>query len=153
VSEVARVLPEHVDLSARVVLLEDTKTGKWQPRHITDELAIRIKNLPRTPGAPLFGYRSRYGIRHRAIAVCRRAKIPFIPSHQAGRHSFATNALAMGADPKQVMEAGGWKSARMVLEIYAHAENAGQIVAGLFDKNRSQSKPKMRQVIGRKGKK
>src|SRR3990167_1450844 len=65
ISEAARLLPEHVDLDNKVALLEDTKTGKWESRHLTDELVLRIENLPRKPGKPLFGYASRYGIRQR----------------------------------------------------------------------------------------
>jgi len=31
------------------------------------------------------------------------------------------------------MEAGGWKTARMVLETYAHANQAGRSIADRFD--------------------
>lgn len=140
VSEAARVLPEHVNLTDRVILLEDTKEGKWEPCHITRELMLRLANLTMTEGEPVFGYASRYGIYARMKAVCRRAKLAWRPPHQAGRHSFATNALAMGATPKQVMEGGRWKSERMVMEIYAHADAAGREIADLFDTDRAQSK-------------
>jgi integrase len=79
VSETARVLPEHVDLRARVVLLAETKTSQWERRHISHELMVRLANLPHTPGKPIFGYTTRFGIRDRMIAVCRRAGIPFVP--------------------------------------------------------------------------
>lgn len=153
VSEVARVLPEHFDEAARTIVLERTKEEAWEVRHLSDELTVRIANLEKIDGEPLFGYRSRFGIRTRSKAVCRRAGIPFVPSHQAGRHSFATNAFRMGAKPKQVMEAGGWKTARMVLEIYAHEEGAGRTIADMFDTNRPQPKPEIRQVIDGKGRK
>ena len=38
VSEAARVLPEHIDLAGRVILLEQTKTSQWERRHISREL-------------------------------------------------------------------------------------------------------------------
>lgn len=151
VSETARVLPEHVDLRSRVILLERTKTSQWERRHISQELMIRIANLPQTPGEPLFGYASRFGLRNRMKAVCRRAGIPFVPPHQAGRHSFASNALAMGATAKEVMEAGGWKTARLVLETYAHANEAGRSIADRFDAELAQPEAGNRQVIGQKG--
>ena len=139
VSETARVLPEHVDLRGRIVLLEQTKTSQWERRHISHELMIRIANLPmqRWPAdiwlrVPLWPPRpDESGLppgRH-----------PFVPPHQAGRHSFASNALAMGATAKEVMEAGGWKTARMVLETYAHANEAGRSIADRFDAELAQS--------------
>jgi integrase len=137
-SEVSRVLPEHVNLHERTILLERTKT-EWRVCHISRELMLRLANLPTRDGRPLFGYSSRHGIARRMKAVCRRAGIPFVSPHQSGRHSFATNALAMGATVKQVMEAGGWKSARLVLETYAHAEGAGRAIADRFDTDRAQT--------------
>jgi len=103
-------------------------------RHISQELMVRLANLPLEDGRPVFGYASRFGLRRRMVAVCRRAGIDYVPTHQAGRHSFATNALAMGADLRQVMDAGDWKSARLVLETYARSREAGRAVAALFDR-------------------
>lgn len=150
VSEAARVLPDHLELRKHVVVLGKTKTGEWRVRHITRELAIRIAKLTLVEGEPVFGYASRFGIRDRMIAVCRRAGIPFVPPHQAGRHSFATNSLDMGMTVKEVMEAGDFKSARLFLETYAHAEGAGKKIAALLDTNRAQRKSKRKQTIGRK---
>jgi integrase len=79
VSETARILPDHINLQERLILLETTKTGEWEIRHISRELMIRIANLPTQNGEPLFGYASRFGIRARMKAVCRRAGIPFVP--------------------------------------------------------------------------
>lgn len=141
VSEAARVLPAHVDLGKREILLAQTKTDEWVPAYITDELVVRLANLAMMDGFPVFGYRNRWGIVRRMRAVCRRAGIPFVSPHQAGRHSFATEALARGATVRQVMDAGRWKSARLVLETYAHTEEAGRVVASLFDANLAQSKP------------
>lgn len=150
VSEVCRVLPEHFSERERTIVLARTKEDTWETRHLSSELTVRIANLPMIADRPLFGYQSRFGLRTRSKAVCRRAGIRFVPSHQAGRHSFATNAFRLGAKPKQVMEAGGWKTARMVLEIYAHEEGAGRAIADMFDTQAAQSKPIVRQVIGNK---
>jgi len=148
VSEVARVLPDHVDLSERIIELEKTKTSEWEPCHITQELVVRLAQLDLSDkDRPVFGYADRWGIHNRMKAVCRRAGIPFLSSHQAGRHSFATNALDNGAKVKEVMQAGRWKTARMVLEIYAHADEAGKAVAEIFDTKLAQpDHPTMRKV-------
>ncbi|KQT54584.1 hypothetical protein ASG43_03090 [Aureimonas sp. Leaf454] len=133
VSEACRVKPADLDLDKRVIVLNKTKTGTFRPKHITRELADRIGALDLDPEKPVFGYADRFGVRNRMIAVCRRAGIEFVSPHQAGRHSFATNALAMGATLKDAMEAGDWKSSRLFLETYAKSEKAGQITADLFD--------------------
>lgn len=133
ISEAAGVFPEHVDLGQRIVLLASTKEGEWEVCHITRELMIRIANLPKTEGKPLFGYASRHGLYQRMRAVCRRAGLPFIPPHQAGRHSFASNTLEDGASLRQVMEGGRWKTARLLLETYAHANRGGRSIAERFD--------------------
>jgi integrase len=133
VGEAARIMPADVDLGARKILLARTKTGEWEERWLTDELVVRLANLATHPRLPLFRYADRFGIANRMKAVCRRAGIAYVSPHQAGRHSFATTALAGGAKLGEVMKAGGWKSARMVLEIYDHPEDAGRVVAGIFD--------------------
>lgn len=140
ISEAARVLPAHVDLHERIIWLEHTKTGEWERAHITNELVVRVANLPKVEGKPLFGYASRFGLDRRMRAVCRRAKLAWRSPHEAGRHSYATNALKGGATPRQVMEGGRWKSARLVLEVYAHAENGGRDIADMFDTEVAQPK-------------
>ena len=152
VSEAARILPEHVNLADRIILLERTKEGEWEECHITRELMIRLANLPQTEGKPLFGYSSRFGITLRMKAVCRRAGIDFVSPHQSGRHSYATNALAMGATVKEVMDGGRWKTARLVLETYAHSERAGRSIADRFDTELVQPKQPTAQPTGKKAK-
>ena len=63
--------------------------------------------------------------------VCRRAGIEVRTTHSAGRHSFGTNAVKAGV--KEAMEAGGWKSARLFIETYVHADEAAKKVAAMFD--------------------
>lgn len=151
-SEAVHVLPEHVDLHGRVILLAKTKTGEWEPAHITRELVLRIANLDQGEGEPLFGYASRWGLYRRMKAVCRRAKLPWRPPHEAGRHSYATNALANGATLRQVMEGGRWKSARLVLEIYAHAESGGRDIADMMDAEAGTKSAQRNRAKGRKAK-
>ena len=135
VSETARVMSDHLDLSARLIWLARTKESAWEKRHLSLELTARIANLDKSEGRPLFGYADRHGIRNRMRAVCRRARIAYVPPHQAGRHSAVSNALADGASLADVMEGMGWKSADLVLETYAHARDAGRAIADLHDAN------------------
>lgn len=36
------------------------------------------------------------------------------------RHTFASELMANGAAVKQIMEAGGWKTSKVVIETYSH---------------------------------
>jgi integrase len=136
VSEACRVHWPHVDLVNRTVLLERTKTDRYQLRHLTDELVARIDALPRRKDRPVFGYTSRYSVNDRVRAVCDRAGISYKSSHVLGRHSFANNAMAAGVDIATAMQAGGWKSSKVFLETYVHSGTAGRDVSDLFNRMR-----------------
>ncbi len=57
----------------------------------------------------------------------------------------------MGATTKEVMEAGGWKTARMVLETYAHANDAGRSIADRFDAELPHLESENSQLVEKKG--
>jgi integrase len=139
ISEACRVTWDNVDFGTREVALERTKTGRWEVAYLTPELVERLGALPRT--GRVFRYTNRDSARCRMIKVCARAGIEYLTPHQAGRHSFATNAFAMGASLPVVMKAGRWKSSRLVLETYAHADDAGEIITGLFEGQTDPQKP------------
>lgn len=134
VSEAIRLMGEHVDLGARIAVLEKTKTDEWSPRQLTSELVGRIASLGLQDGVRVFGYTDRQAVNRRIKAVCARAKIEPRGTHAAGRHSFATNAINGGAKIKDAMEAGGWKSAALFMQTYVHSKDAGKVVAGIFDR-------------------
>jgi integrase len=135
VSEAIALRWPQVDLVSRRVMLLKTKTDTNSPRFLTDELVGRLQMLQTTAdlSAPVFRYTSRYSVNERIQAVCARAGIPYKSSHACGRHSFATNAIALGMDVKTAMEAGGWKSSSVFLETYVHSRNAGRLVADAFN--------------------
>jgi integrase len=128
-SETARLRWEHVDLGRRTAVLEQTKEAAWEERALTDELVVRLANLQRAERRPVFGYADRWGIRKGMQRVCMRAGLDYVPPHQAGRHSAATHALNAGFSVRQVMDAYGWKTARLLLEIYAHTKSPGRAIA------------------------
>lgn len=132
-SEAVRLIGGHVDLARRVALLERTKTEEWSVRHLTAELVIRLAALDPQEGEPVFRYTEPSAVNRRMAAVCERAGIERKGTHAAGRHSFGTNALNAGAHVKAAMEAGGWKSAKLFLETYVHADGAGRDLAAIFD--------------------
>lgn len=134
VSEAVRLEWPQVDLGARRALILKTKTGINSTRDMPDSLVDRLRALRERPApGPVFRYTSRYSVGERIAAVCQRAGLPYKSPHLCGRHSFATNSIAMGMDIKTAMEAGDWKSSTVFIETYVHARNAGRLVADRFN--------------------
>jgi integrase len=133
--EAVRLCGEDVNLAARKAVLVKTKTEEDSVRHLTTELVVRMAALGLRDGERVFRYTDPKAVNRRMAAVCRRAGIEVRSTHSAGRHSFATNAMASGAKVKDAMDAGGWKSAKLFVETYVHSDDAGRSVAELFDAN------------------
>lgn len=131
VSEAIALCWSEVDLARRTALLLKTKTGRNSIRHMSERLVSRLGALRVGAGEDdrVFGYRNRHSVNDRIRAVCERAEITYKPSHTCGRHAYATNTLAMGADIKSTMEAGGWRSTEVFLNTYVNPRNAGRVIA------------------------
>lgn len=136
-SEAVRLLGDHVDLRKRVALLEHTKTDEWSVRHLTTELVERIGAIHTRSGKPVFRYTDPSAVNRAMKRVCERAGLDVRTTHSAGRHSFATNAMRLpGARVKAVMDAGGWKSAQLFMEIYVHDEGGREIAEALDEQRK-----------------
>lgn len=134
VSEAVNLTGEYVDLGQRLALLAETKTEQNSVRGLTAELVTRIAGLGLWEGEPVFRYTDPKAVNRRIAAVCKRAGIETRTTHSAGRHSFGTNGMAISGDIKKVMEAGGWKSAKLFMETYVHTSEAGRSLAEQFDR-------------------
>ena len=133
VSEAVRLRWPEVDLNGRRVILLRTKTSTNSVRDLNDAVVTRLRQLARAPEDRVFSYLSRHSVNERIKAVCRRAGITYKSPHLCGRHSFATNALALDMDIKTAMEAGDWKSSSVFMETYVHVRNASRRVADAFN--------------------
>lgn len=113
----------HVDLQKGEAVLGRDKNGDPHVVHLVPELVVRLANLPR--GArnvkKVFGYSSRYSVYCALRRMAGKAGYKYVPPHQVGRHSFATELLDAGYGVADVMKLGNWKSSKMVLEIYGHS--------------------------------
>lgn len=136
VSEAMRVRGKHVDLAQRVCLLEKTKTDENVVCALTSELVLRMAQLNAGPDDRVFSYTNRVAVNQRIKSVCKKAGIEYRSSHAAGRHTFATDAIADGIDVKSAMEAGRWKSVTIFMGRYVHADDAAAKVASSIDKKR-----------------
>lgn len=133
-----RLLPEHLDLDKGTALLVDTKTGDDVEAQLPDVAVSILRTLRLEAGQPVFNipldahgkpYQSFY---RRWRAICRHADIPYVPPHQAGRHSFATYMIVeKGVDPWTVAKLAGWKGTSM-LDDYVQARGSRQVVQDAF---------------------
>lgn len=150
VGEAVELLGEDVNIAARTAVLRKTKTDEDSVRHLTTELIARIAALGLREGERVFSYTDPKAVNRRMASVCGRAKIARRSTHSAGRHSFATNAMAAGAKVKDAMDAGGWKTAKQFMETYVHSHEAGKTVADMFDKETGPIDANLPQAIKRK---
>jgi len=141
ISEATRLNWRMVDLSRAEATLGKTKNGHPRVTHLPTRLLAAIANLPHRTG-PVFGYRSRHSVTTPWINAEKRAGISHIPPHDAGRRLFATTMIQAGIDPVTVAEAGGWKSVRMVVEVYAQPADAKEAVDKVFGTSASHTPAK-----------
>ena len=71
---------------------------------------------------PVFGFRTVQGVNSALRRAAKRAGVPYLSTHQIGRHTFAARLLNAGHDIKTVKEAGRWKKLAVVDERYGHLE-------------------------------
>lgn len=133
VSEAIRLRWPEVDLNARRAVLLRTKTSTNSVRDLNDAVIARLRHLALAREDRVFTYICRHSVNERIAAVCRRAGISYKSAHLCGRHSFATNVMALDMDIKTAMEAGDWKSSEIFIETYVHVRNASRRVADAFN--------------------
>lgn len=133
VSEAVRLTGEWVDMEKRVAVLVKTKTDEYSTRGLTLELLSRIAALHPAAGRRVFGYTDPKAVNRVMKRVAERAEIAQLSTHSAGRHSFATNGLALTGDVKGTMDAGNWKSAKLFMETYVHSHEAVKTMVAKLD--------------------
>lgn len=136
IGEAMRIEPEDVDLQRMRVRIGRTKNGDPAIAHLTAEVAELIASIMPERG-PIFAYAGRSSIYPTMRRAAKKAKVEYIPTHQIGRHSYATTLADAGFSSKAIAEAGGWKSVRLVAETYEHPESAGEKAARVFGKKKA----------------
>jgi len=131
ISEAVALDWRQVSLSEGTATLLTTKGGDARECALPGPLAKTLEALPHRKGK-VFGYKSRQSIQTAWQSAERRAKIEHIPPHDAGRRLFATLMIRSGVDAVTVAKAGGWKSQRMVVEVYAQPDDPKKAVERTF---------------------
>lgn len=81
----------------------------------------------------VFGYGSPTGYNNRWKTICKRAGIPYLSAHPAGRHGFFTELVVrQGVDPVTAAKAGRWSDPNLPMRIYAHAETDEAAIRARF---------------------
>jgi len=139
VSEAIRLDWKDVDLGERTALLRKTKNGDPRKADMPIALVSRLAALPKREG-PVFEYASRHSFQTPWENAEVRAGIPHMKPHDAGRRLFATRMVQSGVDAVTVAKAGGWKSVRMVLEVYAQPADTKEAVNRVFGTSKTHGK-------------
>lgn len=132
------------------VHIPKTKNGAEAWAHLTPEAQALIEGLEPRHGK-VFGYVDRSSLYPTLRRAAKKAGVPYIGTHQLGRHSFATALSEAGWGAKAIADAGGWKTARMVSEIYEHPVDAQAKAARHFGKILAKSKKTSRKKQYNKG--
>lgn len=123
-----------VNLANRTALLRDTKNGDDHLATLPGPLVVTLANLEHRTGK-VFTYKSRQSVQTAWNTAEGIAGIAHIPPHDAGRRLFATVMIRSGVDHVTVAKAGGWKSPRMVVEVYAQPDDPRKAVDATFGTN------------------
>ena len=138
VGEATALTPRDIDLPGRKVWLGNSKNGEAIEGFITVEMMVELANLPpRRAGEDqiekLFGFASRHAVYGVWKRTCIRAGLPYVPPHQTGRHSFATEMIERhGKSIAATAKAGHWKSHRLLSEFYTHPEELRGAIDDVF---------------------
>ena len=142
VSDAVHLAPE--DRDGKRIRIGKTKNGEPITVQITSELAAMLDEMkPRHDR--LFGYVHRSSVYSTLRRAAKKAGVPYLATHQPGRHSFATELHDAGWSDKSIADAGGWKTVRMVTETYQHPHEPAARAASFFDADvKKLAKPKSR---------
>lgn len=115
---------EHFDLDARKASLppEFLKNDKRRTYLLPRELVMLLREIKPDEGN-MFRLPSDTAVYERWKQICEKAKIQYVPPHQAGRHSFGTNVgarVGKDIDIATATELGGWEDKEVFLNTYVH---------------------------------
>lgn len=131
VGDAVTLTPENV--RDRTAYFPKTKNGEAAIAKMTPEVAALVADLAPRHGR-VFGYVGRSSVYKTLRRACEKAGVEYLGTHQPGRHSFATTLEAAGWGSKDIAEAGGWKSVRLVAETYEHPQDSQSRAADVFGK-------------------
>lgn len=89
------------------------------------------------PNGRLFGFLLRASVYKDIKRICEKAGIPYLGTHQPGRHSFATEMIVMnGVDVATTAAKGRWKTKKLLMENYTHGKTGKGVIDKVFGKKK-----------------
>lgn len=156
-----------IDLLKRKVTFRDMKNGEDGEADLTIEMVYEIQQLrewkrerlaawevrvpwkgrrsgarhsgrgAKKPNGRLFGYLMRASVYKDIRRICEKAGIPYLGTHQPGRHSFATEMIVMnGVDVATTAAKGRWKTKKLLMENYTHGKTGKGVIDKVFGKKK-----------------
>jgi integrase len=134
-----RLTPADLDLAAGTATIGKTKNGDPHICRLTQELASELRTLPpiqvRDGSWRVFGYSTPGCLQGAWANTIKRAGLPYVCRHEAGRHSFATQMMVRSkVDLKTTQVMGGWKNPNSLLK-YLHPEDLGGVAETVFGRS------------------
>ena len=120
-------------------VFHDTKNGEDATAVMPEVLADVLAGISPRDGR-VFGYKARSSLYATLRRGCLKAGLPYLGTHQVGRHSYATALDGAGWTANQIASAGGWKSAALVQKTYIHTDEAQAKAAKLLGKHLTSAK-------------
>lgn len=134
VGEALALTPDRLNFDRAV--FHDTKNGEDAVAVMPLSLAAIVATLEPRNGR-VFGYADRSSLYATLRRGCKKAGLPYLGTHQVGRHSYATMLDSLGWTAKQIADAGGWKSPALVQKTYVHTDETQAKAAKLLGKKLS----------------
>lgn len=140
ITQACRLTWADVDLAEAVAVLPPAKGHGRRPALLIPETVAAIANLatgPMPAHAKVFGFSSRHCIYKPRAAIIAAAGLEPLNPHEAGRHGFGTQMVVRaGMDPVTAARAGGWASARVLTDTYAHGQIDQAAIRAAFAKGK-----------------
>jgi integrase len=131
--------PAHLELDKKRAVGPPTKNGDPGIYYLTDELVAELRLLqPRRihyGRGPLrvFGWAGKQGPMKAWRKTCKRAGIPYLSPHEAGRHGFGTETIVrQRLDVVTAAKLGRWRDPTLLLRRYAHARELRETAEIVF---------------------
>lgn len=130
---------DKVNLNAGEAIIPPAKGFPERIAHLTPIVVAALANVPKR-GKRVFGLSSRFRAYAAWKEACKLAGIEYVPPHQAGRHTFATEMIVRNrVDAATTAKLGGWASVALLLKSYAHPEGGKATIDAVFGTPGSQS--------------
>jgi len=165
IGQAVKLKPSDIDFDNMRVFMPEAKGAPAQWVAISPELTAELHALP--PKRPrymrgrtrklderVFGFAGRDSVYRKWKRACRDAGIEEIMPHAAGRHGFATEMLVRNKlDPRSVGSMGRFKDVPLMMNTYAHSEDAAQQIQKAIRTGRAQAeKARQANKLNKKGK-